>query len=177
MYTPNVPILAELLRETSNLLQLQAAVGVNNSDQLGKTLVQQNLFVGLEFHNPEVCIFYFYVDDMKILYRPLQFLSSPASLPNKLEYSIRFPSELRTSVYDNPILYNWRTNLLFPRFQILGPRNPNDTDDGIPSGYVREGFLAVQNAIASQFLFLKSNGTNNMPEIMMQVSEADLWHC
>ncbi|XP_037025654.1 ATP-binding cassette sub-family A member 3-like isoform X1 [Bradysia coprophila] len=149
VYTPNVPILDELLRGASNVLQLQTAVGVNSSKELSKTLVQQNLFVGLEFHNPEL-------------------LSSPATLPKQLEYSIRFPSELRTSVYDNPILYNWRTNLLFPRFQILGPRNPNDTDDGIPSGYIREGFLAVQNAIASQFLFLKSNGTNKMPEIMMQ---------
>lgn len=58
---------------------------------------------------------------------------------------------------------------MYPRFQILGPRNPNDTDGGLPSGYLREGFLAVQNAIANQFLRLKSDGTT-MPEIMMQVS-------
>lgn len=58
---------------------------------------------------------------------------------------------------------------MFPRFQILGPRNQDDYDDGLPSGYLREGFLAVQNAIADQFLFMKSNRTNNMPEIKIQV--------
>lgn len=88
-------------------------------------------------------------------------------IPAQLEYSIRFPSELRTGRF-NPASNNWRTDLLFPRFEILGPRNRRSDNGGIPPGYFQEGFLAIQNAIADQFLRMKSN-VAFMPEISIQV--------
>lgn len=86
--------------------------------------------------------------------------------PNQLAYSIRFPSELRTGRF-NPLIFNWRTDLLFPRFQVPGPRNREGDDGGIPPGYRQEGFLAIQNAIASEFYKMKSNEV--MPHIQLQV--------
>lgn len=51
-----------------------------------------------------------------------------------------------------------------------GPRNPNASDGGLPPGYLQEGFLAVQNAIAAQYVLSKSHRSNTMPDIMIQVS-------
>lgn len=89
-------------------------------------------------------------------------------IPAQLEYSMTFPSELRTGSF-NPTSNNWRTDLLFPRFEILGPRNRRSENGGIPPGYYQEGFLAIQNAIARQFLEMKSNQNAVMPEIFIQV--------
>lgn len=58
--------------------------------------------------------------------------------------------------------------MLFPRFEILGPRNRRSDNGGVPPGYLQEGFLAIQNAVADQFLRMKSN-TAFMPEILIQV--------
>lgn len=79
---------------------------------------------------------------------------------------MRFPSELRTGRF-NPASNNWRTDLLFPRFDILGPRNRRSPNGGIPSGYYQEGFLAIQHSIANAFLQMKSEFS--MPEISIQV--------
>lgn len=81
---------------------------------------------------------------------------------------MRFPSELRTARF-NPASNNWRTDLLFPRFDILGPRNRRVHNGGVPPGYFQEGFLAIQNAIADQFLRMKSGNVAYMPEISIQV--------
>lgn len=54
VYTPNTPILDELISRTSTILQLQGGLGVNTSGELMETLVRKNYFVGLEFHNLEV---------------------------------------------------------------------------------------------------------------------------
>lgn len=54
MYTPNIPILDELISGTSTLLKLQKGYGVDTTDDLMKTVVQENILVGLEFHNYEV---------------------------------------------------------------------------------------------------------------------------
>lgn len=80
---------------------------------------------------------------------------------------MRFPSELRTAPF-NPASNNWRTDLLFPRFDILGPRNRRSHNGGIPPGYFQEGFLAIQNAIADQFLRMNIDDAY-MPEISIQV--------
>nr|QUF59428.1 ATP-binding cassette transporter Abca3-2 [Brachionus angularis] len=41
---------------------------------------------------------------------------------------------------------DWKTNLLFSIFPILGPREKNEIEGGDP-GYYREGFLSIQKAI------------------------------
>lgn len=89
-------------------------------------------------------------------------------LPKRLRYSLRFPGELRT-IRHNPLLFNWQTDRSEPRFQDPGPRTRNDADGGIPPGYRREGFLAIQNALARQFVRMQSNDEKGMPEIVIQV--------
>lgn len=54
VYTPQIPIIEQLVNGTSELLNLHSGLGVNSSAELVKALVTQHLFVGLEFHNKEV---------------------------------------------------------------------------------------------------------------------------
>lgn len=91
-----------------------------------------------------------------------------SGLPKRLRYSLRFPGELRT-IRHNPLLFNWQTDRSEPRFQEPGPRTSADADGGIPPGYRREGFLAIQNAVARQFVRMQSNDALGMPEIVIQV--------
>lgn len=86
-------------------------------------------------------------------------------LPQNLNYSIRFPAELRfgLDVKKEYNFLNWNTNLIFPiinKFELK--------EYGIPPGYRQEGFLAVQNTIAGSYLKIASN--YKMPAIKIRVS-------
>lgn len=85
-----------------------------------------------------------------------------------MSYSLRFPGELRT-IRHNPLLFNWQTDRSTPRYEEPGPRTRNDNDGGIPPGYLREGFLPIQNAIATAFLSIQSNASAFMPKMFIQV--------
>lgn len=85
-------------------------------------------------------------------------------MPKNLAYSLRFPSELRTSdlpSYYRPEDMSWQTNVLFGAdgYTIKYA----DEDDAGPPSYYKEGFLAIQNAIAKSFVAM-NNAT--MPEIL-----------
>lgn len=56
--------------------------------------------------------------------------------------------------------------MIFPRFQIAGPRNRGADDGGIPPGYQQEGFLAIQNGIADSYVKMLSGFS--MPDIMLK---------
>lgn len=85
-----------------------------------------------------------------------------------MNYTIRFPGELRT-IKNNPVLFNWQTDSSVPDDNEPGARVPMEADGGVPPGYVREGFLPLQNAVAREFIRLHSNGkTAKMPEVQMQ---------
>lgn len=88
-------------------------------------------------------------------------------LPNNLDYSIRFPGELRT-IKNNPLLFNWQTDVSVPDKNEPGPRVPKDADGGRPPGYIREGFLALQHAVASQFIRLQRVDRPQVPMVQMQ---------
>lgn len=85
--------------------------------------------------------------------------------PDSFEYTLRFPSELRT--VSGLIPRSWSTLRLYPEFQTFGPRNKMDADGGSPPGYLREGFLPIQNALSMSFLRLKS-GQRLLPDVMLQ---------
>lgn len=90
-------------------------------------------------------------------------------LPRNLSYSLRFPSELRTTElpsYEKPESYNWHTNKILSPGDYNSPRNERYTDGGPPS-YHMEGFLAIQNAIARAFID-KSGGSGQMPDIRIK---------
>lgn len=64
---------------------------------------------------------------------------------------------------------NWETNNLYPAPSSLsGPREPSDNEGG-KVYYNQEGFLPIQNAIASAYIKLQAN--NDLPKISLQVSD------
>ncbi|XP_055683327.1 phospholipid-transporting ATPase ABCA3 isoform X3 [Lutzomyia longipalpis] len=96
--------------------------------------------------------------------------ASLGALPDHLDYTIRFPAELRTRRNQDDVLSsNWQTGRLFPEFQSIGPRNRNSSDGGIPPGYYREGFAAIQHAVSITFIEMKkTNPSTIIPDIFLQ---------
>lgn len=88
------------------------------------------------------------------------------NLPTHLHYALRFPGELRTA-RGNPLTFNWQTDKSEPVARLRGPRARQHADGGMPPGYVREGFLAVQHALADQFLRMHSSDATGMPARML----------
>lgn len=87
-------------------------------------------------------------------------------MPKLLSYTIRFPGELRTSElpsFYRPEDLNWQTDVLFGAdgYTI---KHVNEDDAGPPS-YYKEGFLAIQNAVAKAFVAMKNT---TLPEIQMR---------
>lgn len=85
---------------------------------------------------------------------------------DKFEYTLRFPSELRTA--KAAIWNTWLTKRLFLSSLISGPRNYDDDDGGTPPGYLREGFLPIQNAISMSYIRSKAKVKEELPEIVLQ---------
>ncbi|XP_058456304.1 phospholipid-transporting ATPase ABCA3-like [Malaya genurostris] len=70
------------------------------------------------------------------------------TLPEKVTYALRFPSEMRTFQDDFTAFWaNWYTELMFPQFQMAGARNNDRADAGYPANYFNESFIAVQSAV------------------------------
>lgn len=104
---------------------------------------------------------------MTALIKSTFLLQNITELPKDLRYVLRFPSELRSlpQGFQEPLFFNWRTNLLFPLLSFGGPRGKDDDDGSLP-WYNREGFLPIQNAIARAFVKVKKG--EELPEIRMQ---------
>ncbi|XP_044270584.1 phospholipid-transporting ATPase ABCA3-like isoform X2 [Tribolium madens] len=88
-------------------------VGYNNSDQLEAHFLDSNsslTFAAIQ------------LDDS---------LAQQDTLPDDLEVSLRFPSELRMG-FDLFGQNNWHTNLLYPVYQVPGPRAPENNTGALP---------------------------------------------
>ncbi|XP_031625623.1 ATP-binding cassette sub-family A member 3-like [Contarinia nasturtii] len=145
IFTPNNAHFTKLLTIVSKKLQLDEPRGVSNSDELETDLVKYGLIAGIVFHHS----------------------NSSDVIPKSLSYSLRFPSELRMNdvpSHFQPDVINWNTNRLFPE-QPYSPYYPYADDGKLPS-YYKEGFLAIQNAIAQAFLQL-NNVNKTMPDILL----------
>lgn len=92
-------------------------------------------------------------------------LKNITDYPRNFVFSLRFPSELRTAT--RALTWTWLTSKLFPLIDISGPRNPDANDGGLPVGYLREGFLPVQQAISMAYLKLAGN-KDTLPYVEMQ---------
>lgn len=98
----------------------------------------------------------------------LSFFQNVVELPKNLSYSLRFPSELRTGVSEkHPEKFNWFTNLIYPPHNQIESR-AKDRDGNLFPNYEREGFLAIQNAIARAYI--RQFSKDEMPKIQLQVS-------
>ncbi|XP_044748783.1 phospholipid-transporting ATPase ABCA3 [Coccinella septempunctata] len=83
---------------------------------------------------------------------------------------IRFPSELRvpSGVIGGPT--DWKTNQLYPIYQMRGPRNPNATRGGDP-GYANELFLAIQEFLTMSLISVQTNSPDiflNFPYVHLR---------
>ncbi|KAG4068832.1 hypothetical protein HA402_004980 [Bradysia odoriphaga] len=87
-------------------------------------------------------------------------------LPKDLSYSLHFPSELRTTEFSSPS-YNWETNKIFPNEDFNSPRNLDYADGGPPS-YYKEGFLAIQDAVARAIVSENTNSKTQMPDVLIK---------
>lgn len=59
------------------------------------------------------------------------------TLPNIINYALRFPAELRKNeTVDNGFFDNWATNLKIGGNFGDGPRKKEDNDGGEPPGYI-----------------------------------------
>lgn len=83
---------------------------------------------------------------------------------------MRFPSELRAEVLGilHPLNYNWFTNLIYRPHEKIKNTAIRADDDGIEPKYNKEGFLAIQNAIAAAYVKRISN--KEIPKIQVHVS-------
>lgn len=97
------------------------------------------------------------------------FSSNTMLLPSQLDFSLRFPSELRSGYQDvstaSQLYNNWMTNHLYPPFGEGGPRNKNSSTGGRPPGYYDERFSSIQSAIS--LAFIKAHNNLNIPIVRM----------
>lgn len=81
-------------------------------------------------------------------------------LPAELDYDLRFPPTLRASTSrQNPVI--WEIGTYFVKDDPLD----KDAYTGVPPGYMEEGFIQLQHAIAMSYIELKSKA--KLPHITM----------
>nr|QJX58398.1 truncated ATP-binding cassette sub-family A member 2 [Pectinophora gossypiella] len=80
-------------------------------------------------------------------------------LPLDLSYALRFPERPRLNSFFMTGGRTWRTDNVFPMFEVPGPRFPYSWEGGNDPGYVNEMFIALQHMISSE-LVSKVAGVN-----------------
>ncbi|XP_031638212.1 ATP-binding cassette sub-family A member 3-like, partial [Contarinia nasturtii] len=158
IYWPKNEVFGNLTKEiTADLSYLSKRrwkpMCVQNSTRIGGIMKKRNdVFAAVVFHHKHVTV-----------------------LPKKLDYSLRFPGELRTNFTKDPIVFSWQTNMDYPQYSGGGPRAKH-TDQGGAPNYFFESFLAIQQLIAFRFTInhMQNNWTDDlnrqsmMPTIKMQ---------
>ncbi|XP_063704504.1 phospholipid-transporting ATPase ABCA3-like [Culicoides brevitarsis] len=153
-YSPTNNVLQKLISDAILTMNTSIPIRVDSNataNDLQRHLTTNNVFVGVEFPEDYATI---------------------TALPKDFEFTLRFPYELRTTDSGAFVeLSNWFTDLLFPAFQLDGPRNRDRNDGGLPPGYFREGFIPVQAAISRAYTeAMRGDGTqqDEIPDIYMQ---------
>lgn len=142
-YSPKNPILEELVASASKLLNgVQGVTSNQTSGDLNKFLAEKDIFCGIEFPDS---------------YKDL------TELPEHLDFSLRFPSKLRSSYSPDD---DWRLNKKFAVFSLSGPRNPHQPTGGLPPGYLEQGFTPVQSALSEAFI--RAKGSIDTSKVYLQ---------
>ncbi|KAA0192008.1 hypothetical protein HAZT_HAZT001559 [Hyalella azteca] len=84
---------------------------------------------------------------------------NPEQVPASIEYKIRMKGSLRSGKKHMPFAPppQWLTELVYPLFQVPGPRERNSSHGPMP-GYYDEGYLPLQHAIDMSIAELYSGG-------------------
>ncbi|KAF5273700.1 hypothetical protein FQA39_LY07390 [Lamprigera yunnana] len=93
-------------------------------------------------------------------------------LPSNLSITFRFPGELRGGISLGAKgfgQYTWKTNLLFPLYQVAGPRGW-DMNEGAEPSYYYEGFLKLQQELSYAIIkhFKSSFDRSSVPVFMQR---------
>lgn len=148
-YSPQNDVLQKLVETARDMIKSEIPVRVDSAvddEYLKRHLITNSTLVGVQFP---------------------QSYAGITQLPETLDFTLRYPSELRTTGFFIEFA-NWFTNFMFPVFQVGGPRNPGSDDGGTPPGYYRETFLTMQTAITRAFIVGKSGLTNEeVPEVYL----------
>ncbi|XP_034485230.1 ATP-binding cassette sub-family A member 3-like isoform X3 [Drosophila innubila] len=142
-YSPKNDVLDSVVGEAAKSLGLNHT-GFKDAKTLQTSVLESNAFAGIEFDESW--------SDLK-------------ELPDNFKYTMRFPSELRTSIFG--FGSTWETNKIFWDTGESGPRNLEYNDGGVPAGYLREGFIPIQHALSMSYIRKKS-GQEELPEVVMQ---------
>lgn len=152
-YSPRCSQLELLVTEARNLLDPDIMIeGFDSSREMKINLLRRNIFAGVEF--------------------PDNYVNSTIEDINELKFTLKFPSKLRHEPMEPIYLFNWFTNMRFPKFRGVGSRWPGNSDGGSQPGYFIEGFIPVQSALSRAFIALKQNASNltdlSVPDFYIQ---------
>ncbi|KAL5250662.1 hypothetical protein ACHWQZ_G016406 [Mnemiopsis leidyi] len=87
--------------------------------------------------------------------------------PKNIHYSIRLDAVPRLYNHSDPNVKDWRTRWVYPVFEVIGPREINNSFGGDP-GYYREGFLALQHAV-DRAIIMDSTKSFPQPVVMKRM--------
>ncbi|KAG5683919.1 hypothetical protein PVAND_013177 [Polypedilum vanderplanki] len=154
-YSPNNPVLNQIVKNAADQIFNFSHISFSNQTELEGNALTASPFVSIEFD------------------QSLANLQSIKDFPNNIHYALRFPAELRT---ENEILNemggftsNWATNIRFGLDFLPGPRNGNEFDGGEPPGYIRQGFIFIQNLIDREIIRAKiGNRSFQFPDLYIQ---------
>ncbi|XP_068150927.1 phospholipid-transporting ATPase ABCA3-like [Drosophila tropicalis] len=154
VFTPNLKPFEEIMALAAKRLQLKDGYqGCESEDEVVRLIKYEGIFAGVVFRDDEAPN------------------TTVTDLPNTLDYVLRFSPFLMTS--ENKDKKDiWVTQDLYPPFGELLNRGPRQSErntnyDGIPPGYIQEGFIPLQHAIAMSFIVLK---TDDVSEIFPQIN-------
>lgn len=82
----------------------------------------------------------------------IYFFSGATELPNDIKYALRFPERPRMNSFFGQGGRSWRTDNVFPMFEIPGPRFPFSWEGGNDPGYIMETFIAFQHMISTELI-------------------------
>lgn len=145
LYSPENEWLDKIVKSAADSLGISKYEACSDAKDLEDRTISTNGLAGIQFD---------------------QSLAKAKGYPDNLKYTLRFPSELRT-VSSLFLPKTWLTLRLYPELQTPGPRNIGDDDGGVPPGYLREGFLPIQNALSMSYLRLRSPN-DKLPDVMLQ---------
>ncbi|XP_055599073.1 phospholipid-transporting ATPase ABCA3-like isoform X2 [Uranotaenia lowii] len=147
-YSPQCPLVDRLVANAA--LQIQEPLELQpfpNAQALENFLRNNNTLVGIEF--PEN-------------------YQSLATLPSKVTFALRYPSEMRTFQDTFSAFWaNWATELMFAQFQIAGATYRDWHDGGYPANYHNESFIAIQSAVAKAII-LEREPEMEFPKVFLR---------
>ncbi|CAF0820413.1 unnamed protein product, partial [Didymodactylos carnosus] len=145
-YTPKTNFTTIIANRVAEELKLEGVV-LNNYISKSDLFLYYLLYLG-EAYDTEDDLVYNIRDSLTTL-GGIVF----TTLPNDTHYDVTYKIRLSAKPKNSGQLTNifggdsdWKTNVLFTLFPIIGPREKNVSTGGVP-GYYREGFLALQRSI------------------------------